>query len=231
MAEAQGKLSGRPGICFVTRGPGRHQREHRPAHRVPGLDADDPVRRPGRRAISATARPSRRSTTGRCSAPARWGMAKWVAEVHDGRPPARIRRARLPHRDAGPARAGGAGAARGHADARRPPRRCCRASSRRRPGRRRARCATLRAMLLAAQAAVRHRRRQRLDGRVVPRRCSASPRTGSCRSAAPSASRTLFDNRHPLYAGDVGIGINPKLAAAHARGRPDRSRSARGWAR
>ena len=22
-----------------------------------------------------------------------------------------------------------------------------------------------------------------------------------------------FDNRHPLYAGDVGIGINPKLAA------------------
>src|SRR5207249_5124715 len=22
----------------------------------------------------------------------------------------------------------------------------------------------------------------------------------------------LFDNRHPLYAGDVGIGINPKLA-------------------
>ena len=26
-------------------------------------------------------------------------------------------------------------------------------------------------------------------------------------------SQDLFDNRHPLYAGDVGIGINPKLAA------------------
>jgi hypothetical protein len=25
-----------------------------------------------------------------------------------------------------------------------------------------------------------------------------------------------FDNRHPLYAGDVGIGINPKLARASA---------------
>ena len=26
-----------------------------------------------------------------------------------------------------------------------------------------------------------------------------------------------FDNRHPHYAGDVGIGINPKLAARVAR--------------
>ncbi len=25
----------------------------------------------------------------------------------------------------------------------------------------------------------------------------------------------VFDNRHPNYAGDVGIGINPKLARAH----------------
>ena len=34
MAEAYGKLTGKPGICFVTRGPGRHQRQHRRAHRV-----------------------------------------------------------------------------------------------------------------------------------------------------------------------------------------------------
>jgi acetolactate synthase-1/2/3 large subunit len=26
-----------------------------------------------------------------------------------------------------------------------------------------------------------------------------------------------FDNRHPNYAGDVGIGINPRLASASAR--------------
>ena len=37
------------------------------------------------------------------------------------------------------------------------------------------------------------------------------------RNALPVAcafrSQDLFDNRHPHYAGDVGIGINPKLAA------------------
>jgi acetolactate synthase I/II/III large subunit len=31
--------------------------------------------------------------------------------------------------------------------------------------------------------------------------------------AAAFRHQDLFDNRHPLYAGDVGIGINPKLAA------------------
>jgi acetolactate synthase-1/2/3 large subunit len=30
-----------------------------------------------------------------------------------------------------------------------------------------------------------------------------------------------FDNRHPLYAGDVGIGINPRLAARIKDSRPD----------
>ncbi len=49
MAEAYGKLTGRPGICFVTRGPGSHQRQHRRAHRLSGFVTDDPVRRPGGR--------------------------------------------------------------------------------------------------------------------------------------------------------------------------------------
>ena len=96
MAEAYGKLTGRPGICFVTRGPGRHQRLARHSHRAAGFDADDPVRRPGRRAACASARPSRSSTTGRCSAP----IAKWATEIDD---PARIPRdrfARLPCGDA-----------------------------------------------------------------------------------------------------------------------------------
>ena len=39
MAEAYGKLTGRPGICFVTRGPGATNGAHRRAHRVPGLHA------------------------------------------------------------------------------------------------------------------------------------------------------------------------------------------------
>ena len=70
MAEAYGKLTGRPGICFVTRGPGATNASHRRPHRVPGFDADDPVHRPGRRATSSSARRSRRSTTAACSA--RW---------------------------------------------------------------------------------------------------------------------------------------------------------------
>ena len=41
----------------------------------------------------------------------------------------------------------------------------------------------------------------------------------------------VFDNRHPNYAGDVGIGINPEARRAHRRRRPDRRASARAWAR
>ena len=50
MAEAVGKATGRPGICFVTRGPGATNAVAGPAHRAPGFDADDSVRRPGSRA-------------------------------------------------------------------------------------------------------------------------------------------------------------------------------------
>ena len=47
MAEAQGKLTGRPGICFVTRGPGATNAS--PGVHIAAQDshADDPVRRPG----------------------------------------------------------------------------------------------------------------------------------------------------------------------------------------
>ena len=52
MAEAYGKLTGRPGICLVTRGPGATQAAVGRAHRLPGRDAAAPARRadpPGRR--------------------------------------------------------------------------------------------------------------------------------------------------------------------------------------
>ena len=89
----------------------------------------------------------------------------------------------------------------------------------------------LRAMLLGGAAAVRDRRRQRLGRRGVRRRCSASPRAGSLPVGCAFRFQDLFDNRHPNYAGDVGIGINPKLAAAH-RAKPTwSSRSARASAR
>ena len=116
MAEAQGKLTGRPGICFVTRGPGATQRQHRPAHRVPGHHADDPLHRPGRRATQRD-REAFQEVDYRADVRPRHARLREVGRRGARRrPPARVRRARLPHRDAGPARSGGAGAARGHAD-------------------------------------------------------------------------------------------------------------------
>ena len=48
MAEAYGKATGRPGICFVTRGPGATNAVGRRSCRPAGFHAHDPVRRPGR---------------------------------------------------------------------------------------------------------------------------------------------------------------------------------------
>ena len=121
--------------------------------------------------------------------PGTLGFAKWVGEMRRRRPPARVRRARLPRRDAGPARAGRAGAARGHADDADRARRCCRASSRRSPRRRPRRCASCASCCWppsgrsSSPAAAAGRR-------GVRGAASASPSAGSCRSAAPSASRT-----------------------------------------
>ena len=157
-------------------------------------------------------------------------FAKWVGESHDADRLPEIRRAapstsRLQGRP-GP---GGAGAARGHARRRRPRRRARRVE----PALAAPAPAALASAARAARArraAVRHRRRQRLDAAIACGRSSASPSAGSCRWAARSASRT-FDNRHPNYAGDVGIGINPE-ARARASAMPTWcSRSARASAR
>ena len=48
MADAYGKLTGRPGDRRRHAGAGRHAGVGRGAHRVPGLDSADPPRRPGR---------------------------------------------------------------------------------------------------------------------------------------------------------------------------------------
>ena len=143
--------------------------------------------------------------------PGTLGFAKWVGEVHD---PDRLPEyvgARLPRRDAGPARSGRARAARGHAgDADRG------AGARARRARaRRARARGAGALARAARrrrAAVRHRRRQRLDGGA----CAALERFAERWQLPVGCAfrfQDVFDNRHPNYAGDVGIGINPKLAA------------------
>ena len=48
MADAYGKLTGRPGICFTTRGPGSTNASPGHPHRPAGFDAADHVRRPSR---------------------------------------------------------------------------------------------------------------------------------------------------------------------------------------
>ena len=70
----------------------------------------------------------------------------------------------------------------------------------------------LRAMLLAAERPFVDRRRQRLGRR---RRATALQRFAESWQLPVGCAfrfQDTFDNRHALYAGDVGIGINPKLA-------------------
>ena len=45
MADADGKMTGRPGVAFVTRGPGATNASGGRPRRLPGFDPDDPVHR------------------------------------------------------------------------------------------------------------------------------------------------------------------------------------------
>ena len=209
MAEAQGKLSGRPGICFVTRGPGATNasiglhtafQDSTPMVLFVGQVASD------QRDREAFQELDYRQVFG----PGTLGFAKWVGEVHDPhRLPEYVARAFhtalqgrpgpvvlvlpedmltaptmapvLPRAE--PALAWPA------------------------PGALR----ELRARLLAAQrpfvivggsgwdAAACAALQRFVEGWQLPVGCAFR-------------RQDLFDNRHPNYAGDVGIGINPKLA-------------------
>ena len=228
MAEAQGKLTGRPGICFVTRGPGATNasigvhtafQDSTPMILFVGQVASDQRDREAFQEIDY------RQMFG----PGTLGLAKWVGEVHSAdRLPEYVARA---FHTALQGRPGPVVLALPEDMLTTPtaapvlPR-----ASRRRPGRRPARCASCAQLLLEAERPLLIAGGPRLGRRRRRPRCSALPSTGSCRWAAASASRTRFDNRHPQYAGDVGIGINPKLARACAR--PTWcSRSACAWAR
>ncbi|HUG21632.1 thiamine pyrophosphate-binding protein [Piscinibacter sp.] len=209
MAEAQGKLSGRPGICFVTRGPGATNasiglhtafQDSTPMVLFIGQVASD------QRDREAFQEVDYRQMFG----PGTLGFAKWVGEVHDpNRLPEYVARAFhtamqgrpgpvvlvlpedmltqptdapvLPRAE--PALAWPA------------------------PGALR----DARTMLLAAQrpfvivggsgwdAAACEALQRFAEGWQLPVGCAFR-------------FQDLFDNRHPNYAGDVGIGINPKLA-------------------
>ena len=152
--------------------------------------------------------------------PGTLGFAKWVGEMHDADRLPEYVGARLPRRDAGPARAGRARAARGHAA--RGDRGAGAAAHRARARRAGARgagatCATLlaaaeRPFVIAGGSGWTAARAQALERFAerwqLPVGCAFR-------------FQDVFDNRHPNYAGDVGIGINPKLAARIARCRPD----------
>ncbi len=210
MAEAQGKLSGRPGICFVTRGPGATNasigihtafQDSTPMILFVGQVASDQRDREAFQEIDYR----------QMFSPGTLGLAKWVAEVHSAdRLPEYIARAFhtalqgrpgpvvlalpedmlttltsaavLPRVE--PVRAWPA------------------------PGGLR----DLRAMLMAAQRPLVIAGGSGWDAESA----SALQRFAENWQLPVACGwrfQDTFDNRHALYAGDVGIGINPKLAA------------------
>ena len=209
MAEAQGKLSGRPGICFVTRGPGATNasiglhtafQDSTPLILFVGQVASD------QRDREAFQELDYRQMFG----PGTLGLAKWVGEVHDadrlpeyvarafhtamqGRPgpvvivlPEDMLRqvttaAVLPRAEAAQAWPAPAALASLHQ-----------------------RLATAKQPLLIAGG-----------GGWTADSCSALQSFAEAWQLPVACAfrfQDLFDNRHPLYAGDVGIGISAALA-------------------
>ena len=210
MAEAQGKLTGRPGICFVTRGPGATNasiglhtafQDSTPLILFVGQVASD------QRDREAFQEVDYRQMFG----PGTLGMAKWVGEIQDAdRLPEYVARAfhtalqgrpgpvvlSLPEDmltamttapvlpRAQPALAWPA------------------------PGALR----ELRAMLMAAQRPLLIAGGSGWDAEGA----NALQRFAENWQLPVGCGfrfQDTFDNRHPMYAGDVGIGINPQLAA------------------
>ena len=130
MAEAHGKLTGRPGICFVTRGPGATNAS--PAVHIARQDSTPMIVFVGQVERGMRGREAFQELDYRAVFGA---LAKWAVEIDDAGAAARDRRPRLPRRHAGPARAGGGRAARGRAERRRRASPTRRASSRSRPRR------------------------------------------------------------------------------------------------
>jgi acetolactate synthase-1/2/3 large subunit len=74
MADAWGRLTGEPGICMVTRGPGAMNASAGLHIAMPGFHPDDPVHRPGPARCART-----RSLSGNRISPVLHEIAKWVA--------------------------------------------------------------------------------------------------------------------------------------------------------
>jgi acetolactate synthase I/II/III large subunit len=209
MAEAQGKLTGWPGVCFVTRGPGATNasigihtafQDSTPMVVFVGQVASD------QRDREAFQELDYRQVFG----PGTLGMAKWVAEVHDAD--------RLPEYVS----------------------RAFHTAMQGRPGpvvlalpEDMLTTLTAQAVVPQAQPAqavptaeAMHALHEMLATAQRPLVIAGGPQwtADSARGLQAFAERwqlpvacgfrfqDTFDNRHPQYAGDVGIGINPKLA-------------------
>ena len=210
MAEAQGKLTGRPGICFVTRGPGATNasiglhtafQDSTPMILFVGQVASD------QRDREAFQELDYRQMFG----PGTLGLAKWVGEVHDpARVPEYVARA---FRTAMQGRPGPVVLVLPEdmltqmTDAPVLPR-IEPALAWPAPGALR----DVRTMLLAAKKPLVIVGGSGWDDTAV----DAMQRFAEAWHLPVGCAfrfQDLFDNRHPNYAGDVGIGINPKLAA------------------
>ena len=210
MAEAQGKLSGRPGVCFVTRGPGATNasigvhtafQDSTPMVLFIGQVASDQRDREAFQEIDY------RHMFG----PGTLGMAKWVAEVESAdRLPEYVARA---FRTAMQGRPGPVVLALPEDMLTTPTAtpvlpRVEPVHAWPAPGGLR----ELRAMLMAAERPV-----LLAGGSGWDAEAAAALQRFSENWQLPTGCgwrfQDTFDNRHPLYIGDVGIGINPKLAA------------------
>ena len=209
MAEAQGKLSGRPGICFVTRGPGATNasigvhtafQDSTPMVLFVGQVASD------QRDREAFQELDYRQVFG----PGTLGMAKWVGEVHDAdRLPEYVARA---FHTAMQGRPGPvvlvlpedmlAAPTAAPVLPRIEP-----ATAWPAPGAMR----DLRAMLAAAQRPFVIAGGSGWTAESVQALQRFAENWGLPVGCGFRFQDT-FDNRHPLYAGDVGIALNPKLA-------------------
>ncbi|MES2960484.1 MAG: thiamine pyrophosphate-binding protein [Pseudomonadota bacterium] len=210
MADAQGKLTGWPGVCFVTRGPGASNaaiglhtafQDSTPMVLFIGQVASD------QRDREAFQELDYRQVFG----PGTLGMAKWVAEVqHADRLPEYVARA---FHTAMQGRPGPVVLVLPEDMLTTPTTapvlpRVLPAQAWPAPGALR----DLRSMLVAAErplAIVGGSGWSAESARALQRFAEAWQLPVGC----GFRFQDCFDNRHPLYAGDVGIGINPKLAA------------------
>ena len=210
MAEAQGKLTQRPGICFVTRGPGATNasiglhtafQDSTPMILFIGQVASD------QRDREAFQEVDYRQMFG----PGTLGFAKWVGEVQDAdRLPEYIARAFHTAMQGRP----------GPVVIVLPEDMLTKLTSapvlpRVQPAQAwptPTALASLRERLMAAKAPLVIVG----GGGWTPESCTALQAFAEAWQLPVGCAfrfQDLFDNRHPLYAGDVGIGINPKLAA------------------